>query len=134
MPNERIHPLIALGDIAAIVGFGLIGLASHERELTGAAFARAVLPFPVAWLVVGALAGVWRTRVALWRLLALWGIAGVLALGARALVFDRELFTAFFVIALVGNGLFLASWRVLYGIVATRAGGGPAVQTEGRTT
>jgi hypothetical protein len=114
---------VAAGDVAVLVAFGLIGLASHERELTLVAFARAVLPFPVAWLVVGAAAGVLRMRVPLGRLAIAWLAAGLLALVGRSIVFDRELFTAFFVIALVGNGLFLIGWRLLLKMLMKRAGG-----------
>ena len=47
--------------------------------------------------------------------LGVWLVAGVIALIARSVLFDRELFNAFFAIALVGNGLFLAIWRLAYG-------------------
>ena len=107
------------GDVAAFVVFGLIGLASHEKSVALESVARSMLVFPVAWL---ALSPFFRTLSAravcgelpFARLMTAWLVAGVLALVARAIIFDRELFNAFFVIALVGNGLFLASWRAVY--------------------
>ena len=107
------------GDVAAFVAFGLVGLASHEKSVALESVARSMLVFPVAWL---ALSPFFRTLSAravcgelpFARLMTAWLVAGVLALGARAIIFDRELFNAFFVIALVGNGLFLAAWRAIY--------------------
>jgi hypothetical protein len=49
-----------------------------------------------------------------------WLPAGVIALIARAAIFDRALFNAFFVVALVGYGLFLAGWRAIYGVGSRR--------------
>ena len=55
--------------------------------------------------------------------LMIWAAAGVVAMGGRALVFDRELFTAFFAIGITGAGLFLAGWRATYNWWATRSSG-----------
>jgi hypothetical protein len=55
-----------------------------------------------------------QARAARPRLLGAWLIAGTAALIARALIFDRELFTAFFVIVLAGDALFLLAWRSVY--------------------
>ncbi len=51
----------------------------------------------------------------------IWAAAGVVAMAGRALVFDRELFTAFFAIGITGAGLFLAAWRAMYNWWATRS-------------
>jgi Protein of unknown function (DUF3054) len=107
------------GDCAAFLLFGLIGLASHEESVSVQSVARSLLVFPVAWILVAPWFGVfsneWATARGKWlRLVIAWLLAGTIALVARAVIFDRELLSAFFVIALVGNGLFLAVWRAIY--------------------
>jgi len=116
----RYSRTIITGDLLALCAFALLGLASHEHEVTAAALARTFLPFAVAWLAVGAAAGMFRPSdsgrpVVGLRLLAAYLAAAVLALAARSTVFDRMLFSAFFVIALVGNGLLIYVWRAAYG-------------------
>jgi len=107
---------IVAGDLLALLAFALVGLASHEHEATVAALARTFVPFAVSWLIVGGAFGTLRPapdgcpRIGL-RAFAAYLAAGVIALVARSLLFDRSLFNAFFVIALAGNGLFLFGWR-----------------------
>ena len=108
MADSRI--LIA-GDLAAMLVFALIGIASHERDISPAIFARSFLPFAVSWLTLGALLGAFRSERPSWRLLVVYLTCGVTALVARSVIFDRTLFNAFFGIALVGNGLMLFAWR-----------------------
>ncbi|TMB96618.1 MAG: DUF3054 domain-containing protein [Chloroflexi bacterium] len=107
------------GDLAALLAFAVLGLATHEREFTAAALARSFLPFAVGWLLVGSVLGGFQPDAASrpvsgWGLLMLWLPAGVLGLVIRSMVFERALFTAFFPIALIGNGLFLLAWRTIY--------------------
>jgi hypothetical protein len=108
---------IVAGDLLALFAFALLGLASHEHELTVAALARTFVPFAASWLAVGGIAGALgpttdgHPALGL-RFLAAYLIAAVIALSARSLLFDRALLNAFFVIALAGNGLFLFGWRV----------------------
>lgn len=116
--------LLALGDVAAFAAFGVIGLVSHEKSFEVAVVARSIVPFAVAWLVIAPWFGVFSEEQVdrsgqgpdprLWRIVVIWVLVGIVALCARALVFDRELFNAFFLIALVGHGLFLVSWRAVY--------------------
>ncbi len=117
--------LLIAGDIAAFVAFGLVGLASHEDAVTGTSFARAILPFPVAWLLIAPFFGAFSARAADGRypvanVLMIWAVAGIAGMCGRALVFERELFTAFFAIGITGAGLFLAGWRAMYNWWATR--------------
>jgi len=108
--------LLALGDLAAFLAFGALGLASHEDAITAKTIARAVLVFPVAWFVIAPWLGAFSERAvagreSLVRIAVTWLVAGVVALCARALIFDRALLNAFFVIALLGNGVLLLAWR-----------------------
>ncbi|MCI0839693.1 MAG: DUF3054 domain-containing protein, partial [Chloroflexi bacterium] len=61
-PTRR--ALLVAGDIAAFVAFGLVGLASHDDALTQTTFARAILPFPVAWLLIAPFFGAFSARAA----------------------------------------------------------------------
>lgn len=111
--------VLVLGDLAAFLVFGALGLTSHEDAITPKTIARAILVFPVAWFVIAPWFGAFSERAVagqdpMWRLGAIWLVAGVVALIARAAVFDRSLFNAFFVIALVGNGVLLVAWRAAY--------------------
>jgi hypothetical protein len=111
--RTNIPLVVILGDLTAFLAFGALGLASHERSLSLETIARSVLVFPAAWFMIAPWFGAFGpgpVRSAL----AAWLVAGVLALCARALIFDRELFTAFLAIALIGNGLFLIGWRIAY--------------------
>jgi hypothetical protein len=129
---------LMVGDLLALLAFALLGLASHERELTAAAFARTYLPFAVCWLLVASVLGGFQPMsdgrpVSGPGILALWLPAGVLGLFLRSMVFDRTLFTAFFVIALVGNGLFLFLWRALAAKILRERRTSASVQAEGAT-
>jgi hypothetical protein len=119
MTRERAILLLSTGDVGAFVAFGVIGLVSHEKSFDVAPVVRSIVPFAVAWLVIAPLFGAFseeavRGRKPLGEIALVWLPAGVVALAARALIFDRELFSAFFVIALIGHGLFLLSWRAVY--------------------
>ena len=137
-PTRR--ALLVAGDVAAFVAFGLVGLASHDDALTQTTFARAILPFPVAWLLIAPFFGAFRARAAEGRypvanVLMIWAAAGIFAMAGRALVFDRELFTAFFAIGITGAGLFLAGWRAVYNWWANRSDRRPEeVPAHGKQT
>jgi len=111
---------VVAGDLLALFAFALLGLASHEHEVTAAALTRTFVPFAVSWLIVGGAAGMLPPgsdgHPAIGpRFLAAYLVAAVIALAARSIIFDRTLFSAFFVITLVGNGLFLFAWRAICG-------------------
>jgi len=115
------------GDIGALLSFTLLGLATHERELTVAALARSFLPFAVTWLLVASVLGGFQPDadgrpVRGWGIVMLWAPAGVLGLVLRSMVFERALFTAFFAVALIGDGLFLFAWRWFYSSVLLKGG------------
>ena len=122
MTDKRV--LIA-GDLAAMLLFAFVGIASHEKDISFTIFARSFLPFAVVWVTLGAALGAFRTERPSLRLLAVYLVCAVTALVVRAVIFDRELLNAFFVIALVGNGLLLFAWRWLragFGARAERLG------------
>lgn len=111
--------MLAAGDVLALVCFGVIGLISHEKSFGIETVVRSIVPFAAAWLTIAPFLGAFSEsavsgRKRLIAIAAVWVPVGIVALCLRALVFDRELFNAFFVIALVGNGMFLVSWRAVY--------------------
>ena len=108
MDDRRV--LIA-GDLCAMLLFAIVGVASHEKDISLTIFARSFLPFAVAWLTLGTALGAFRSERPSLRLLAVYLVCGVAALVARSVTFDRPLFNAFFVISLVGNGVLLFTWR-----------------------
>ena len=110
MTDRRV---LVAGDLGAMLLFAFIGIASHEKDISPVIFARSFLPFAVTWLTLGAALGAFRAQRPTLGLLAVYLICGVTALVARSVVFDRTLLNAFFVIALVGNGLLLFAWRWL---------------------
>ena len=110
---------LVLGDIAALVVFGLLGVVSHETSVSVEIITRSIVLFVIAWLLVGAGFRMFGNEARKGRIdpglfLMAWLIAGVSAMVARSAIFDRTLITAFFVIGLAGNGLFLAGWRLAY--------------------
>ena len=125
--------LLALGDLAAFVAFGVLGLVSHEKSFDVTPVVRSIVPFAAAWLLLSPFAGAYSDEALAgqgWgpspqgvaRTFVVWLPVGVIALVVRAAVFDRHLFNAFFVIALIGTGMFIAGWRAVYGRwVAARA-------------
>jgi Protein of unknown function (DUF3054) len=130
--SDRDRIILILGDLAAFVAFGAIGMASHEDGVTPKTIARAVLLFPAAWFLIAPWFGAFSERAVagqgwrhnprgLVRVALVWLPAGVIALVARAAIFDSALFNAFFVVALVGYGLFLVAWRAAYSRIAESA-------------
>lgn len=117
--NRERALLLAIGDVGAFVAFGVIGLLSHEKSFDVAPVVRSIVPFAAAWLLISPFLGAFsdealRGRKPLAEIALVWLPVGVVALVARAAVFDRHLFNAFFVIALIGHGLFLIGWRAGY--------------------
>lgn len=122
--------LLALGDLFALVAFGAIGLVSHEKSFDVTPVLRSIVPFAAAWLLLSPFAGAYSDEALAGRkpiaeIALTWIPAGIIALIARAAIFDRHLFNAFFVIALIGDGIFITGWRALY----SRWAGSNTVQT-----
>lgn len=111
--NRRVVA-VAAGDLAAMAAFTLIGLASHEREITAWALARSFAPFAATWLAAGAPLGAFRRAGPDRHFLLVYLACAAVALALRSLAFGRPLFSAFSVIATLGNGLFLGAWRLIF--------------------
>jgi hypothetical protein len=105
------------GDSACFLVFAVMGLNSHNEAFNLDNLARAGGPFWVAWLVFAAVAGLYgadwpRPVVTVWkRTLYAWPGAWLIAIIARALVFDRGFVPAFAAVSFVTLGVFLVAWR-----------------------
>ncbi len=89
MEDKRV---LVAGDAAAMLLFAIVGIASHEKEVSLAIFARSFLPFVVAWFTLGALLGALRMERPSWGLLGVYLLCGVAALVTRSVIFHRTLF------------------------------------------
>jgi len=113
--SPRVSALTLAADLTCFVLFGLLGLQSHAESLNLANFARAVLPFAVAWPVTAAAFGVLRLKPAngpfARRLLAAWLPAWAAGLAARTLVFGRPFVPAFAFVSFLVPAFLLLAWR-----------------------
>jgi hypothetical protein len=104
-------------DVAAILLFTTLGLASHGFEPEG--YLRDALPLLVAWLAVGAAVGLYRAPSRR-RLVATWAVAVPLAWLGRALVLGRTIDggeLAFLAVSLAFTLVFVGALRMLVGSV-----------------
>lgn len=81
--------LLAAGDLAALLAFALIGLASHDRGITASGLARDWLPIAGCYAAAALLVGAW-TRPDLPRLLAAWALGVTAGVVLRGVVLGRE--------------------------------------------
>ena len=124
--NTRLTRPLALalvGDLAIIASFPFLGAMNHENSVSFESFTRTVVPFALAWLVVGAgsrslamatLRSVRRTSL---RVPPAWVAAGVLAIGMRISVFDRDFSLAFSIVAIAAVGAMIVVWRLVLAAV-----------------
>ncbi|HZP25917.1 MAG TPA: DUF3054 domain-containing protein [Dehalococcoidia bacterium] len=117
--EHRLSLLLPLGDLAVFAVFLLAGASGHEDGLSASTVGRSFLPFVAVWFVVGPPLGAFRPPIsdrlsAIWRLLPIWLLCGLLALALRSAVFERDFWSGFTVVALVFNGVLLLAWRLVY--------------------
>lgn len=107
--------LLALGDLAALLAFALIGLASHERGITLSGLARDWLPIAACYAAAALAVGAW-SRPGVARLLAAWalGVTGGVVVRGVALGRDPGVEQLQFLgVTLAVTLLLLALWRAL---------------------
>ena len=89
---------------------------------------RTVLPLTLSWFLIAPRLGAFRCtvigspRAVVWRLVVAWLIAGSVGLLVRSWLFDRPPILSFAAVVLLGQGLILVGWRMLYAAVV-RANG-----------
>jgi hypothetical protein len=117
--GRRLPLLLPLGDLLVFTVFLLAGASGHEDGLSAATAGRSFLPFVAVWFVVGPPLGAFRAPIsqrlsALWRVVPIWLVCGLLALALRSAVFDRDFWSGFTIVALAFNGALLLAWRLVY--------------------
>lgn len=108
----------AIGDALILLLFPILGSTEHGTGLTLTVFWRTVVPFALAWALVGVPVGAFApstlrsVRRTAQRVPPAWLAAGVLGLVARSLFFERPFILSF---ALVAVGVLMAMltlWRL----------------------
>jgi len=123
LTGNKPRTLALLGDLAIIIAFPFIGAMNHENAVSLESFTRTVLPFAFAWVVVGAaggglaLATLRSVRRTYLRVPPGWVAAGLVAIGLRVTVFDRDFSLAFSIVAISLTGALIIGWRLLLAAV-----------------
>jgi Protein of unknown function (DUF3054) len=116
-PTRRTLPAwsLAVGDLAAIVLFAVVGLLNHDEGITAAGIARNTLPILGVWFAIAPFTSVYR-RPEFATLLRTWAIAVPAGVAIRAIALHRsadEHQVAFGIVTLIVTGLFLFGWRAI---------------------
>jgi hypothetical protein len=105
--------LAALGDLAVLVLFVLIGRRSHHEDAGLTGFLRVWWPFAVGLAVAWVATGLWRAPLAWRRAVAAWLVTVAVGMTLRIAVQDRELKVAFTIVTLVFVGVGMLGWRAV---------------------
>jgi hypothetical protein len=124
--NLRLRATALAGDIAVLAAFPFIGAMNHEDPVSIESFTRTVVPFAIAWLVVGVTSTSFatatihsRTLTLLRVLLALVG-SGVIAIAIRVVLFDRPFSLPFAIVAIGATTLLIVVWRLVLATALSR--------------
>ena len=127
MIDRTPQTLALVGDLVLIIAFPFLGAMNHENPGSFESFMRTVVPFALAWVIVGGVSGglsietlrsLHRTYV---RVPPAWVVAGVVAIAMRISVFDRDFSPAFSIVAIAVMGGLIVGWRlVLAAVLRTR--------------
>lgn len=119
MDTRRFSPLLLFGDIASFLLFAVVGLSSHEKDYSPAAFARVVVPFLIPWLAAAYFTGLLNRPESsepagvVKAVMMAWLPAWAAGLALRSLVWGREFAPAFAIVTLVINSAILLGWRAV---------------------
>jgi hypothetical protein len=126
MDNISLRVTALAGDIAVLAAFPFIGAMNHEDPVSFESFTRTVVPFTIAWLVVGVastsfVAATIRSRMLILQrvLLALVG-SGVVAIAIRVTLFDRAFSLPFAIVAIGATTLLIMVWRLALATALSR--------------
>jgi hypothetical protein len=110
---------MAAGDAFALLLFAVIGLASHDKGITGSGLLRDALPVLAGWFVAAAMFGTYRRSG--WRpFVEAWAVGVTVGVLGRGLVLHRHVLGAryltFLAVTLVVTLLLLLAWRGVFAI------------------
>ncbi|MDA0798317.1 MAG: DUF3054 domain-containing protein [Chloroflexi bacterium] len=118
LTNVRLQAGAWVGDLLLLAAFPFLGAMNHEDPVSIESFTRTVVPFAIAWLVIGvastsfAAATIHSRTLTLQRvLLALVG-SGVVAIAIRVVLFDRPFSLPFAIVAIGATTLLIIVWRI----------------------
>ncbi len=121
----RLILLAAFGDFVVFVAFAILGNIEHGVAL-GQALLRTALPFAVVWFAASPWLGGYRAsalhnfKETAWKIPLIWFACGLVALLARALLYDRPIILAFALVSLGLQGVSLVGWRFVLIVVVRR--------------
>jgi hypothetical protein len=124
--SARLRAVVLAGDLAVLAAFPFLGTMNHEDPVSLESFTRTVVPFAVAWLLVGAASTSFalptirsRTLILQRVLVALVG-SGVVAIAIRVTVFNRLFSLPFAIVAIIATTVLIAAWRLALATALTR--------------
>ncbi len=126
MNSIPLRAIAVTGDMAVLAAFPFIGAMSHEDPVSVESFTRTVVPFAIAWLLVGTastsfvVATISSRMLILHRVLAAIVSSGVIAIVLRGVLFDRSFSVAFAIVAVVTTTLLIFIWRLALATVLNR--------------
>jgi hypothetical protein len=121
----RLISLAVLGDFGVFVAFAILGNIEHGVAV-GQALFHTALPFAVVWFVASPWLGSYRAsalcnlKETAWKIPLIWFLCGLVALLARALLYDRPIILAFALVSLGVQGISLVGWRCVLIVVVRR--------------
>jgi hypothetical protein len=125
--KHKTTTLLVVGDLIVVLLFSAIGRVSHQMTPDPKSVLYTALPFAVAWLIVGALVGTFKTASVegVGRAFKMTILTVVLAapLGVllRSLLLGRMMILSFWIVGSVSLAVLMLAWRLLYAYVMKKA-------------
>ncbi|MGB1598696.1 MAG: DUF3054 domain-containing protein, partial [Promethearchaeia archaeon] len=114
--DVRARPVVAGGDMAALLVFAAVGRANHSSD-NGSVLLTS-LPFLFSWFLVAPALGAFKPPRSLGHavaaILPAWAVSVPLACVIRGVVNDRMPAAPFWLVALAATGVLLGSWRAAH--------------------
>jgi hypothetical protein len=126
MHNLRLRAAAIAGDLLLLAAFPFIGAMNHEDPVSFESFTRTVVPFVIAWALVGAGSTSFadatiRSRMLIGqRVLPALLATGVLAMAIRVTLFDRPFSLPFAIVAVSATTLLIIVWRLALATVLNK--------------
>lgn len=126
MHSISLRAIALAGDIALLAAFPFIGAMNHEDPVSFESFTRTVVPFAIAWLLVGlastsfAAVTIHSRTLTLQRVLIALVGSGAVAITIRVVLFDRPFSLPFAIVAISATTLLIVVWRLALATALSR--------------